>query len=700
MFEKLGRLAAKRRKRVLALFLLGIIVAGAIGGMAFSRFDSGGYSDPNSDSAQVTSYLKDTFNLKDPSLVIAVNGRGKSIDDPTVVSSANELESKLKSEPNTQKVLSYWSAGGAPFLKSKDGQSGLIFVYFNTSDFTKSDELGGVYQKKYDGTFKNLDVYVSGSAVFANAINGRIQKDLAKAESISIPLTFLLLLLVFGAMVASAMPLVIGVTAIIGTFFVMYLLTLFTDISIFVLNLTTGLGLGLGIDYALLMVNRFREELAKGLDKESAIENTLRSAGKTVFYSGLTVVVTLISLTLFPLNFLKSMGYAGASVVALAVVGALVPLPAMLVMLGENVNKGRVRKSALVQREDGRWARVARFVMRRPVSVVAACLAILFLFIAPIGKVKFGQVDTDVLPKSDRAYISSQFIAEQFPGEEGNPIEIIFPNGANQSEEITSFLKSVSNTPGIVRVDSPEVKGNSVRVAAIHSVKPRTPAGQELINTLREIPAPEGTLIGGAAADYTDTQAAIANRLPVVLAWIIVSILLLLFAFTGSLLLPIKAVLLNFLSLAATIGALTWVFIDGNLKWLVGDFNVNGTIDTNMLVLVAVVAFGLSMDYEVFLLSRIKEEHDAGKSNTDAVASGLQKSARIITAAAFILAIVFAAFVTSGVTGIKLLGFGVAFAILLDATLIRAFLVPALMRLFGERNWWAPKTLKRFQINH
>ena len=700
MFEKLGRLAAKRRKGVLALFLLGIIVAGAIGGMAFSRFDSGGYSDPNSDSAQVTTYLKDTFNLKEPSLVLAVNGRGKSIDDPAIAASAGELESKLRNEPNTERVVSYWSAGSAPFLKSKDGQSGMMFVYFRTTDFTESDELGGVYQEKYDGTYKNLDVYVSGAAVFANAINGRIQDDLAKAESISIPLTFLLLLLVFGAMVASAMPLVIGVTAIIGTFFVMYLLTLFTDISIFVLNLTTGLGLGLGIDYALLMVNRFREELAKGLDKETAIENTLRSAGKTVFYSGLTVVVTLLSLTLFPLNFLKSMGYAGASVVALAVVGALVPLPAMLVMLGENVNKGRVRKSALVQREDGRWASVARFVMRRPVSVVAASLAILFLFIAPISNVKFGQVDTDVLPKSDRAYISSQFIAEQFPGEEGNPIEIIFPNGANQSEEITSFLQDVSNIPGIVRVVSPEIKGDSVRVAAIHSVKPRTPAGQELINNLRELPAPAGTLIGGAAADYTDTQAAIANRLPVVLAWIIVSILLLLFAFTGSLLLPIKAVLLNFLSLAATIGALTWVFIDGNLKWLVGDFNVNGTIDTNMLVLVAVVAFGLSMDYEVFLLSRIKEEHDAGKSNTDAVAAGLQKSARIITAAAFILAIVFAAFVTSGVTGIKLLGFGVAFAILLDATLIRAFLVPALMRLFGERNWWAPKTLKRFQINH
>jgi RND superfamily putative drug exporter len=397
---------------------------------------------------------------------------------------------------------------------------------------------------------------------------------------------------------------------------------------------------------------------------------------------------------------LKSMGYAGASVVALAVIGALIPLPVMLMLLGEKVNKGRVRKGALIQKEDGRWAKVARFVMRRPVSVVALSAAILAILISPISNVKFSQVDTDVLPATDRAYISSQFIADSFPGEEGNPIEIIFPNGASQSGDITQFLNKVSQTPGIARVGQPEVKAGAVRVEAIHSMKPRTPEGENLIHTLRALPSPEGTLIGGVAADYADTQGAIKDRLPVVLGWVVLTILLLLFAFTGSLLLPIKAVVLNFATLAATIGALTWVFIDGNLKSIVGDFIVNGTIDTNMLVLVSIVAFGLSMDYEVFLLSRIKEEHDAGKPNIEAVATGLQKSARIITAAAFILAVVFGAFVTSGVTGIKLLGFGVAFAILLDATLVRALLVPALMRLFGERNWWAPKALKRFQIKH
>jgi RND superfamily putative drug exporter len=700
MFESLGHFINKRSKSVLVFFVVGIILAGFFGFQAFSRFDSGGYTDPNSDSAKAQEILMQEFDVKQPSLVLAVGSKEKSIDDLSVAKSAAELEQEIKNEPSVEEVISYWSAGKAPFLKSEDGQSGLIFVYYKTTDFTEADKLGGEFQEKYDETYKDLDVYISGESVFANAINGRIQDDLKIAEAIAIPLTFLLLLIIFGAMVASAMPLVIGVTSIIGTFFVMYLLTFVTDVSVFVLNLTTGLGLGLGIDYALLMVNRFREELAKGVRKEKAIVNTLKTAGKTVFYSGLTVVVTLLSLTFFPLNFLKSMGYAGASVVTLAVLGALIPLPAIMSLLGKNINKGRIRKNAFTNLEKGRWSTFARFVMRKPITILALSSAILILFISQITNVKFGQVDTDVLPKTDRAYISSEFIAQEFPGEEGAPIEFVFPNGSNNLPEIRQYLNLVNQTEGITRVGEPLVSGDFVRAEAIQSIKPRTPEGESLIQQLRDIPTSQQTLIGGQAADYADTQGAIRDNLGIVIAWIMITIFILLFAFTGSIILPIKAVLLNFISLAATIGALTWVFIEGNLKSLIGDFNVNGTIDTNMLVLVSVVAFGLSMDYEVFLLSRIKEEHDAGKSNVDAVALGLQKSARIITAAALILAIVFAAFLTSGVTSIKLLGFGVAFAILIDATLIRALLVPALMRLFGEYNWWAPKSLKRFQIKH
>ncbi|MEY3089546.1 MAG: hypothetical protein RLZZ208_814 [Actinomycetota bacterium] len=700
MFEKLGHAIAHRSKAIFLLSVTLVLLFGTLGTQVFSRFDSGGYSDPNSDSAKVFEYLEDTFGVKDPAVVITLESSQGSVDNEATVAAATSLESNLRNESSAENVISYWSAGRNPAFKSTDGTSAYIFVYLKSDDFTEIDSLGGYYQDKYEGTFQNERIRVAGGAVFANAINGRIQDDLKLSEAISIPLTFIMLVLVFGALVASAMPLVIGVTAILGTFFGLYLLTLVTDVSIFALNLTTGLGLGLGIDYALLIVNRFREEIARGISREDAIVNTMRSAGKTVFYSGLTVVLTLISLAFFPMNFLKSMGYAGAIVVALAVVGALIPLPALLMMLGEKVNKGVVRKSGLAPKEDGGWASLSRFVMNRPIPVVAFSLIVLGLMIAPLNNVKFSQVDSRVLPASDPAYQASAFIEEKFPGQEGNPIEIIFPNAGNQIESVNEYAAKLAQVKDIVRVGTPDVKGEAVRLIAVHSMAPRTPEAQDLINRIRAIDSPIEVLVGGIAADYADTQDGIAQTLPWVFLWIAITVLVLLFLFTGSVLLPIKAIILNFASLAATIGVLTLIFIEGQFTFLVGDFIQTGSLDTSTLVLIAVVAFGLSMDYEVFLLSRIKEEHDAGKSNVESVALGLQKSARIITAAAFILAIVFAAFIISGVTSIKSMGFGIAFAILLDATLIRALLVPALMRLFGDWNWWAPKALRRFQINH
>lgn len=700
MFEKLGHSIARRSKAIFLLSVALVLLFGTIGTQVFSRFDSGGYSDPSSDSAKVFDYLEETFGVKDPAVVMTLESKSGSVDDETTVAAATALENQIRSEVSAESVLSYWSAGRNPAFKSTDGTAAYIFVYLKSDDFTEIDSLGGYYQDKYEGEFQNQRIRVAGGAIFANSINSRIQDDLKISEAISIPLTFIMLVLVFGALVASAMPLVIGVTAILGTFFGLYLLTLVTDVSVFALNLTTGLGLGLGIDYALLIVNRFREELGRGVGREDAIVNTMKSAGKTVFYSGLTVVLTLISLAFFPMNFLKSMGYAGAIVVALAVVGALLPLPALLMLLGEKVNKGVVRKSGLAPKEDGGWARLSRFVMRRPIPVVAFSLLVLGLMIAPVSNVKFSQVDSRVLPASDPAYQASAFIQEKFPGQEGNPIEIIFPNGGNQIEAVNAYATKLSQVVNIVRVGTPDVKGEAVRLVAVHSMAPRTPEAQDLINRIRDIDSPIQVLVGGIAADYADTQDGIAETLPWVFLWIAITVLVLLFLFTGSVLLPIKAIILNFASLAATIGVLTLIFIEGYFTFLVGDFIPTGALDTSTLVLIAVVAFGLSMDYEVFLLSRIKEEHDAGKSNVDSVALGLQKSARIITAAAFILAIVFAAFIISGVTSIKSMGFGIAFAILLDATLIRALLVPALMRLFGDWNWWAPKALRRFKINH
>jgi len=700
MFAKLGHLIARRSKAVLLLSIIGTIFAGTIGTQVFSRFDTGGYSDPNSDSAKVWEYLEDNFGVTDPFVVMTITAPTGSVDDAEVEVKARALESQVRAEPSADRVLSYWSALKPPSMRSTDGKSAFLFVYLKSSDFTEIDKNGGYYQDRYEGEFQGLTVRTAGDAIFANAINGRIQDDLKLAEAISIPLVFILLVIIFGALVASAMPLVIGVTAILGTFFGLYLLTLFTDVSIFALNLTTGLGLGLGIDYALLMVNRFREELQRGADRDSAIINTMKTAGRTVFFSGLVVMLTLISLIFFPLNFLKSMGYAGTIVVALAVIGAIFPLPALLHIIGMKVNKGLVRKRAIRQSDEGRWSAIARFVMKRPVPVVILSALILTLFIAPIRGIEFSQVDSRVLPKSDPAYQASKFITDNFPGQESNPLEVIFPNGGTDPASVEEFSKQLAGVNGILRVSPPQVSGELVRVTAIHSMPPRSPEGQALITQIRELPTGLEHLIGGVAADYTDSQNGISRTLGWVLLWVTIAVLVMLFGFTGSLLLPIKAVLLNFISLAATMGILTWIFVDGNLGFLVGDFINTGTLDTSSMVLIAIVAFGLSMDYEVFLLSRIKEEHDAGHSNIESVAFGLQKSARIITAAAFILAIVFAAFVTSGVTSIKMLGFGVAFAILLDATLVRAFLVPALMRLFGEWNWWAPKSLRRFKIEH
>ena len=699
MFENLGHFVVRRRKSVLALFIVVLILFGALAGLAIPRLSGGGYSNPGSDAAKASTYLTNTFHFKDPAIVIEVKSTS-SVQDPSVVASATTLEKEIGLEKGVSKTISFWSAGGAPTLVSKDGKAAYLFVYSTAVDPLEAKSLAKIIESKYSGNYKNLSIYVGGLAAFNSAINEKISKDLALAETISIPLTFLLLLFVFGGLISSATPMIVGLSAIVGSLAVIYLISLFTGVSIFALNLITGMGLGLGIDYALLMVNRFREELHAGKSIEDSIVNTVRTAGKTVFYSGITVIITLASLTFFPLMFLKSFGYAGISVVAMAIFAALVPFPAILALIGVRIDKYIVRKSAITPKSDGRWAQTARFVMRRPIAVVILSLTVLAVIASPVRNIVFSQADARVLPASSKTAIASAMAIADFPGQSGNPVQFIIPNGTSQQGAIAALEAKVAAVPGIVRINPEEVVGTTVRFSAVHSMSPRSNEAQEMIQAIRKLPAPTGTLVGGVAADYTDTQGGIAKTLAWALGWIAIGVLILLFMFTGSVILPIKAVLLNVLSLGAMMGALTWIFIDGHLGWLVGSFTNTHTLDTSMVILISVVTFGLSMDYEVFLLSRIKEEHEAGMKNIDAVATGLQRSARIITAAALLLAIVFAAFVTSGVTNIKTLGFGVAFAIILDATLIRGLLVPALMRLFGERNWWAPKTLKRFTISH
>ena len=701
MFEKLGHLMYRRRKAAVSLFVIGILAAGGVGSLVFNRLDSGGYSNPKSDSYKVYDYIHKTLKVTDPTVAIVVDAGETDVSDPTVTQKALALEAKIAKEPGVTKTLSYWSSGQPASLKSTDGKAAFILVYGKGDAFSpESSKLGAYFQDHYDGKVDGLTLYSGGVGVVGNAITKKISKDLSISEAISIPLTFILLAFVFGALAASAMPLVVGVAAILGAFFILYLISLFTTVSIYALNLTTGMGLGLGIDYALLMVNRFREELHHGNSVEDSLITTLKTAGKTVFYSGLTVFVTLLSLTFFPLPFLKSFGYAGTSVVALAVAGALFGLPPILALVGPKVDEGVIRRSAITPKEDGRWAQTARMVMKRPVAVVLLALIVLGIFAAPLKNIAFSQGDSRMLPASNPAAIATAIQASRFPGQTSNPIEIIVMNGVGKDAEIAAYSAELAKVPGVVAVTPPQTYGSDIRIVAYESMLPRTPEAQKMIHDVRAVKSPEGTLVGGVAADYTDSQDGIAHTLPWALGWIALSVLILIFIFTGSIILPIKAVLLNFLSLAATMGALTWVFIDGHLQWLVGSFTLTGTLDTSIVILISVVVFGLSMDYELFLLSRIREEHMAGKSNIESVATGLQRSARIITAAAVLLAVVFAAFITSGVTSIKSMGFGVALAVILDATIVRALLVPALMRLFGERNWWAPRWMQRFTITH
>ena len=701
MFESLGRFIAKRSKSVLIASMLLIIGAGVIGFQAFGKLDGGGYNDPKSESSRAYEYLKSDFAVKDPAVLLVIDTPTSSADNPSVRQSVDSITKKIEATPGVVNVISYWSTGAPQFLSS-DRKAGYLFVYGNESSFDGLSAIAKKIEFKIGKSFEGLSIHYTGTGAVGDAINTKISSDLAKSESIAIPLTFILLLFVFGGVIASAMPLVVGISAIFGAFFIIYLLTLFTDVSIYAMNLITGLGLGLGIDYSLLIVNRFREEFHNGKSIQEAVVRTVATAGRTVFFSGLTVLVTLASLLLFPLNFLKSFGYAGIAVVALAVLGALIPLPATLALLGKRIDSWVIKKSSITPKEDGRWADLARFVMRKPLTITILTLVLLGILAAPVRNIAFGQTDVTVLPKTHPVAQTSKMIDERFPGREATPIEFLFIDGEKSlsSQEIENYKNTIKQIPGITHVTENTSANGIIRFQAIHKMSPRTSAAQKLINEIRDVEAPKGLLIGGVAADYTDTQNGIAHALPWALGWVFLSVLILLFAFTGSIILPIKAVLLNILSLSATLGVITWIFIEGNFSTWLGDFTITGTVDTGMIILMLLTTFGLSMDYEVFLLSRIKEEYEKTRDNTESVAYGLQRSARIVTAAALILSVVFAAFIISGVTSIKILGLGVAFAILLDATIVRALLVPALMRMFGDANWWAPAKLKRFSISH
>lgn len=710
--KRLAKLVTTRSKSVLYGFIALVALSTIFGIQSFGALKGGGYEDPTSDSARVTSLLSTEFKIDQPEL-IAIIDFGRSADDPLSATVASAFSERLNEYPEVEKLDSYYSSGKPASLKSTDGTA--VYFFINLDDKSNQAKVATAMQDEFGGGFNDASVYLAGMVAVTSELNAMISSDLALAETIALPIMLVLMIFVFGSLVAAGLPLMVGALSIIGSFFFVWVATLFTDTSVFSANLITGLGLGLGIDYALLMVNRFREERQAGSNVSEAVEKMVLSAGRTVLFSGLTVAIVLGSMAIFPQYFLKSMAYAGVAVVGLSLASALFALPAALNLLGDRVNKFTLYKGALKHQDEGIWADIARSVMQKPIRVLLVSVLALGSLVALGNGVQFGQVDDRILPRDNRVVAASNIIRERFEGREANPVEVLLKGASD--DQVVEYAKALSADDSIKSVRTSEgyfeageqiapanpfdptkyAAGDYRRIVAIHDVESRGTSGLELTDRLRAIDTVsiDEVLIGGGAAVYTDSQKGIEHNLPTVLLWIIISTLVLLFLFTGSFILPIKAVLLNFLSLGATIGFLSWVFIGGHLQFLLGDFQVTGTIDTSSLVLIAVITFGLSMDYELFLLSRIKEQHDAGLSTTESVAMGLQKSGRIITAAALVLAVSFFAFVTSGVSVMKMMGLGIAFAVLLDATIIRALLVPALMRLFGNLNWWAPKWAKK-----
>ncbi|MFE9908010.1 MMPL family transporter [Streptomyces clavifer] len=694
---------ARPRLSLLAALVITALAVFAGSGVA-DRMGSGGWEAPDAESTYTTRVLEHEFPASQPNLLLLVDSGGASVDDPAVAAEAARLTERLAGEKGITGVGSYWQTT-SPALRSEDGHEAIVAARIEGDEKTAGDTLDRI-APAYRGVHGPVEVSVGGPVAVRHEMQTIIQEDLLRAELIALPVTLVLLVMVFGSAIAALLPLGVGIVAILGTNAVLRGITELTDVSVFAQNLTTALGLGLAIDYALFIVRRFREELASGADTRAAIGTTLRTAGRTVLFSALTVAVSLAAMMVFPQYFLRSFAYAGIAVVLLAAAAALILLPAALMLLGPRVNSLDLRR--LLRRRTDRkapagepaegsgrgWARFAVLVMRRaPVFAVVTTVGLILLGLPFLG-VKFGTADDRQLPSTAESRVVQEHIRDAFPGSPGGGLEVL-AEGAATPAQYSDFRARISALPGVQRVDGPVAGDGSAYFNVLSEGEAVGQEAQQLVRELRAEPAPFDTSVTGAAAVLVDSKDAIADRLPWAVGIIVVVTLLLVFLLTGSVLIPVQAVVLNALSLTAMFGAVVWVFQDGHLSGLLS-FTSTGDIETTLPVLMFCVAFGLSMDYGVFLISRIKEEYDRTGDHEHSVTFGLRHTGGLITAAAVILAVVMVAIGTSRVTNTKMLGLGIALAVLMDAMVVRSLLVPSVMKLMGRVTWWAPKPLRAF----
>jgi RND superfamily putative drug exporter len=654
--------------------------------------------------------IKDKLGVPSSDATVLFTSERLPVTDPSVASS---IENALAALPHdvVPGYVSFASTRQPPLISSDEHATYATLQLAGDTDAQQTASFETTRSLLAKANLPGIAVDYAGLVPLNKEISGQVSDDLKRAEALSLPIVLILLVVIFGSLASASLPLAVGICGILSAFAVLRFLTIFVSVSIFAQNLVTMLGLGLAVDYALFMVSRFREELPQQADTRAAVLRTMATAGRTVAFSGVTIAASAVSLVLFPESFLRSMGYGGVAVVLVDVVASLTVLPALLAVLGPRVDALRMpwrRKATEATTAHGAWHRLAHSVMRRPLLYAIPIVVLLVVMAAPFKNVTFGGYSTKVMPKTSHARMVTDRLSQEFPGNATSPMQVVVESAPDQ-DAVTAYLARLQKTPGVTGAQVTAMKGDNALIQVGYNGDPISTQARSTLDGVRAVRTPPGStvLVGGATAFLVDQLDSIGSVLPWMLLVMAVAMFVLLFLAFGSVVLPIKAIIMNTLSIGASFGAVTWIFQSGHLSGLL-HFSKLGYLDATDPILMLAVVFGLSMDYEVFLLSRIREEWDAARGrgesaasrNQHAVAMGLQRSGRIITSAAALLVVVIGAFATSEVTTLKLLGVGMALAILVDATIVRALLVPAVMRLLGGFNWWAPTPLARWWDKH
>ena len=673
MLSRLANLLYRRRRRVLIGAVVLVVVAGAVGGPVAGLLDSDNdFDPPSAEAVQAREAIADATGASATPDVIALVRGG----DPAAIADA-------AAGPDVARV--------DPPVRSTDGSASYLAITLR--DGADADALVERLEDR-------PGVVLGGPELLNEQAGTQVQEDLARAEMLAFPILFIVSLFVFRGLVAALLPLAVGMVTVLTTFLAMRAANAVEPMSVFALNLIIGLGLGLAIDYSLFVVSRFREELERGRDTAEALVATLRTAGRTVLFSAATVAAALAALLVFPQRFLYSMGVGGILVTLVAATVSLTILPALLAALGPRVNAlaperwRRATHAEAVQEQSGFWYRLSRWVMRRPGTIAATTALFLIALGLPFTQIQFTGVDASVLGTSHSARVVDDALRSEFPPNRTSPIIIAAEAPASAEAEVAAYAQRLGEIPGVLAVQEPAEANGLWRIGVVAPGTRLSDSAKDAVEAVRAVDAPFAVQVGGSTAEFIDQQKALADRLPVAVLILVATTLVILFLMTGSVVLPIKALLMNLLTLSAAFGILKLIFQDGRLEGVLG-YTSQGALESSQPILLFAIAFGLSTDYGVFLLTRIKEARDGGLPNDEAVAVGLQRTGRIVTAAAILFCIAIGAFVSSEMIFIKQLGLGTALAVLIDATIVRALLVPSLMQLLGEWNWWAPRPLAR-----